>query len=183
MGEGLEHLMFAAKRNIDITVVVHDNGVYGLTTGQFTPLSSKGFKGRSTPRGSIEEPFNPLTLVMEAGASYIARGYTVKMDHLADLISGGVKHRGFSFVDALQPCHTFNNTYKVYSKITEIMEEVPENKEKAVEMALKKEKWPLGVFLEEERPEFTDLLLEGANPAMNKMERKKRLEAVGALIN
>lgn len=182
MGEGLEHLMFAAKRNIDITVVVHDNGVYGLTTGQFTPLSTKGFKGRSTPRGSIEEPFNPLTLTMEAGASYVARGFTVKMDHLADLIAGGVNHRGFSFVDALQPCHTFNNTYKLYSQITEIMEEVPENREAAVKMALKEDKWPIGLFLKENRPEYTELLLDGRNPSGKKTDRKKRLEAVSKLI-
>jgi 2-oxoglutarate ferredoxin oxidoreductase subunit beta len=182
MGEGLEHLMFAAKRNIDITVVVHDNGVYGLTTGQFTPLSTKGFKGRSTPRGSIEVPFNPLTLTMEAGASYVARGFTVKMDHLADLISGGVKHKGFSFVDALQPCHTFNNTYKLYSQITEVMEEVPGSKEAAIKLAMRKDKWPIGLFSKEDRPEYTDLLHDGKNPVKRKISRKKRLAAVKNLI-
>jgi 2-oxoglutarate ferredoxin oxidoreductase subunit beta len=182
MGEGLEHLMFAAKRNIDITVVIHDNGVYGLTTGQFTPLSTKGFRGRSTPRGSIEVPFNPLTLTMEAGASYIARGFTVKMDHLSDMIKGGVDHRGFSFVDALQPCHTFNNTYKTYSQITEVMDEIPPDRNEAYKKATKTDKWPLGVFLKEERPEFTDLLLEGWNPVYNRMKINDRRDVVKKLI-
>ncbi len=181
-GEGLEHLMFAAKRNIDITVLMHDNGVYGLTTGQFTPLSKKGFRGRSTPRGSIEEPFNPLTLTIEAGASYVARGFTVKMDHLADLIVGGVEHKGFAFVDALQPCHSFNNTYKLYSQITEIMEKVPKTRTEAILKATQKEKWPIGIFLKDDRPEYTNLLLEDSNPASKRMTRKDRLEAVRKLI-
>ena len=64
IGEGIAHMIFAAKRNADITVIVHDNGVYGLTTGQYTPTSEKGFRGRSTPRGNIEEPLNPLTLML-----------------------------------------------------------------------------------------------------------------------
>lgn len=182
MGEGLEHLMFAAKRNIDITVVVHDNGVYGLTTGQFTPLSRKGFRGRSTPRGSIEEPFNPLTLMMEAKASYIARGFTVKMDHLRDLIAGGVSHKGFSFVDALQPCHTFNNTYKTYTQLTEIMEDIPSSRDEAYQKAEMKDKWPIGTFIKEQRPEYTELLLDGWNPVRDRVKRSERLSSVKKLI-
>ena len=85
-GEGLAHLIMSAKRNIDVTMIIHDNRVYGLTTGQFTPTSPLGFPGRSTPRGSIEEPINPLELMLAAGATFVARGYSVRADHLADLI-------------------------------------------------------------------------------------------------
>jgi len=105
--EGLDHLVFAAKRNIDLTVIVHNNRVYGLTTGQYTPTSPLGFRGKSTPMGTAEYPFNPLELMLASGATYIARGYTRKMDPLKNLIAGGVAHHGFSFIDVLQICATF----------------------------------------------------------------------------
>jgi 2-oxoglutarate/2-oxoacid ferredoxin oxidoreductase subunit beta len=105
--EGLDHLIFAAKRNIDITVLVHDNRVYGLTTGQYTPTSPLGFHGKSTPDGTVEFPLNPVELMLASGATYIARGYTKKMDQLKSLVRGGIDHHGFSFVDILQICATF----------------------------------------------------------------------------
>jgi 2-oxoglutarate/2-oxoacid ferredoxin oxidoreductase subunit beta len=105
--EGLDHLIFAAKRNIDITVLVHNNRVYGLTTGQYTPTSPLGFRGKSTPMGTAEFPLNPIELMLASGATYVARGYTKKMDQLKTLIRNGIAHRGFSFVDVLQICATF----------------------------------------------------------------------------
>ncbi|MCK9630513.1 MAG: thiamine pyrophosphate-dependent enzyme [Methanoregula sp.] len=105
--EGLDHLIFAAKRNVDITVIVHNNRVYGLTTGQYTPTSPLGFRGKSTPSGTAEFPLNPLELMLASGATYIARGYTKKMDQLRALLQGGIAHRGFSFIDVLQICATF----------------------------------------------------------------------------
>ncbi|MDO9550026.1 MAG: thiamine pyrophosphate-dependent enzyme [Methanoregula sp.] len=105
--EGLAHLIFAAKRNIDITVIVHNNRVYGLTTGQYTPTSPLGFKGKSTPAGTAEYPLNPVELMLTSGASFIARGYTRKMESLKGLIRAGIAHKGFSFIDVLQICATF----------------------------------------------------------------------------
>jgi 2-oxoglutarate/2-oxoacid ferredoxin oxidoreductase subunit beta len=105
--EGLDHLIFAAKRNVDITVIVHDNRVYGLTTGQYTPTSPLGFKGKSTPMGTAEYPINPLELMLASGATYIARGYTKKMQQLEGLIAGGIAHKGFALIDVLQICATF----------------------------------------------------------------------------
>ncbi|MDP2797926.1 MAG: thiamine pyrophosphate-dependent enzyme [Methanoregula sp.] len=105
--EGLDHLIFAAKRNIDITVIVHNNRVYGLTTGQYTPTSPIGFKGRSTPAGSAEYPLNPVELMLASGAGFIARGYTRKMELLKGLIRAGIAHKGFAFIDVLQICATF----------------------------------------------------------------------------
>jgi 2-oxoglutarate ferredoxin oxidoreductase subunit beta len=105
--EGLDHLIFAAKRNIDITVIIHNNRVYGLTTGQYTPTSPFGFKGKSTPAGSPEYPFNPLELMLASGATYVARGYTKKMDQLRQLFREGIAHKGFAFIDVLQICATF----------------------------------------------------------------------------
>ena len=105
--EGLDHLIFAAKRNIDLTVIVHNNRVYGLTTGQYTPTSPRGFKGKSTPLGTLEDPFNPIELMLASGATYVARGYSKKMDLLRTLIREGVGHKGFAFIDVLQICATF----------------------------------------------------------------------------
>ena len=112
--EGLDHLIFGAKRNIDITVLVHDNRVYGLTTGQYTPTSPYGYRGRSTPGGVKEHPFNPLELMLSSGATFIARGYTHRRDQLKRLIHGALVHKGFSFIDVLQICATYNNMSRYY---------------------------------------------------------------------
>lgn len=112
--EGLDHLIFAAKRNSDITVIVHDNRVYGLTTGQYTPTSPFGFRGRSTPGGITEHPINPLEVMLAAGATHIARGYTRKVRHLKGLFKEAILHRGFSFVDVLQICATYFNLTGYY---------------------------------------------------------------------
>jgi 2-oxoglutarate ferredoxin oxidoreductase subunit beta len=114
--EGLEHLIFAAKRNLDITVIVHDNRVYGLTTGQYTPTSPYHFKGRSTPVGSPERPVNPMSLMLVSGATYIARGYSGRKDHLAGLIRAGIEHKGFSYIEVLQICASYFNMTDVYEE-------------------------------------------------------------------
>ncbi len=113
--EGLDHLIFAAKRNLDVTVLVHNNRVYALTTGQYTPTSVRGFRGRSTPAGIQESPINPLELMLASGASFIARGYTGRREQLQNLIREAILHRGFSFVDILQVCVTYNNLTKYYN--------------------------------------------------------------------
>jgi 2-oxoglutarate ferredoxin oxidoreductase subunit beta len=118
LAEGLDHLIFAAKRNIDIAMILHDNRVYGLTTGQFTPTSPQGFHGKSTPDGSVEHPMNPLDLMLASGATYIARGYTHGIEQLQKLLKDAILHKGFSFVDVLQVCVSYNNMYEIYNKWT-----------------------------------------------------------------
>lgn len=115
-GEGLEHLVFAAKRNADITVIIHDNRVYGLTTGQYTPTSPLGFKGRSTPFGTKERPFNPLEIMLSSGASFLARGTSHGIEMLKRILKDAILHRGFSLVEVLQVCVTFYNMYEYYDK-------------------------------------------------------------------
>lgn len=116
LAEGLDHLIFAAKRNIDITLILHDNRVYGLTTGQYTPTSPLGFKGKSTPLGTAELPMNPPELMLVSGATYIARGYTHGIDLLQKLFREAIVHKGFSFVDVLQVCVSYFNMYEAYNK-------------------------------------------------------------------
>jgi len=113
--EGLEHLIFGAKRNVDITVLVHDNRVYALTTGQYTPTSPYGFHGRSTPLGEHENPINPLSMMLDAGATFIGRAYTRKHESLKRVIREAILHKGFSFVDILQICATYNDLTGYYN--------------------------------------------------------------------
>ncbi len=125
-GEGLAHLVFAAKRNIDITMIIHNNRVYGLTTGQFTPTSPKDFKGRSTPRGAIEAPINPLELMLASGTTFVGRGYSRNLDLLKSLLKAAIMHKGFALVDVLQVCVTFFNLYNVYNeRVYELTEHDP----------------------------------------------------------
>jgi len=134
--EGLDHLIFAAKRNIDITLIVHNNRVYGLTTGQYTPTSPLGFTGKSTPKGTIEYPFNPVELMLASGATYVARGYTKKLSLLQQVIREGIAHKGFAYIDVLQICATFFNMTDQYNaKVYELAGYDPSSFEAACEKA------------------------------------------------
>jgi 2-oxoglutarate ferredoxin oxidoreductase subunit beta len=182
-GEGIAHMIFAAKRNADITVIVHNNGAYALTTGQFSPTSKKGFKGPSRPEGNVEDPLNPLSLLLEAGATFVARGYAGKIDHLADLIVQAVKHEGFSIIDVLQPSVVFNNTYKLYNELAEIVPKPAETFEEAVRLTKDmKERIPIGIFYRVEKPVFHKELMGDWNPVQNKMSREKRIQLIKEFI-
>ncbi|NLN35399.1 MAG: 2-oxoacid:ferredoxin oxidoreductase subunit beta [Candidatus Cloacimonetes bacterium] len=165
LGEGLEHTLFAAKRNMDVTLILHNNGNYGLTTGQASPLSTLGFKGLSTPKGNVEPPFSAFNLLMAAGASFVARGYSAKIDHLSDLMRRAILHKGFSFIEVLQPCVSYNNTYELYNHRCDIMDSLPDNTEEARRLALDTNSIRLGVFREEERPVYHEAVASRA-PAM-----------------
>ena len=160
--EGLDHLIFAAKRNIDITMIVHNNRVYGLTTGQYTPTSPLGFKGKSTPAGTAEYPFNPLELMLASGATYIARGYAKKMPQLAQLIHQGIAHNGFAFIDVIQICASFFNMTEYYqSRVYDLAGHDTGDFEMA---CAKAREWDysrdapisLGVFYEKSLPTFNE---------------------------
>jgi 2-oxoglutarate ferredoxin oxidoreductase subunit beta len=161
-GEGLEHLLFAAKRNVDFTMFIHNNRVYGLTTGQYTPTSPLGFKGRSTPRGSLESPFNPLELLLAAGAGFVARAYSGRLDALKAVMKEAILHPGFAVVDVLQVCHTFFNVYEYYNqKVYEIEGHDPGDFGRACALA---REWDyssdapiaLGTFFRKEAPRFEE---------------------------
>jgi 2-oxoglutarate ferredoxin oxidoreductase subunit beta len=183
LGEGIAHMIFAAKRNADITVIMHDNAVYGLTTGQFTPVSEKGFRGPSTPRGSVEEPLNPLALMLESGATFVARGYPVKLKHLVEVMAQAIEHEGFSFVDVLQPCVSFNNTYQKYNKSVEIMDHTPESYEEAMSVAKRTDKLPLGIIFRKKKTVFHKALCAEWNPVTKRLSREERIKKVRALLS
>jgi len=183
-GEGLEHMIFAAKRNADITVLVHNNGVYALTVGQFSPTSEKGFKGPSSPGGSVEQPLNPLSLLLEAGASFVARGFAGNIDHLSDLIVEAVLHEGFSVIDVLQPSVVFSNTYKVYNEKTKIFSKSAETVEEAVKLVKDfKDQIPIGVFYKVKKPVFQRELFGEWNPVGNHGTRDERRKHVASYLS
>src|SRR6059036_1175814 len=103
-GIGLNHFIQAMRRNLDLTYLVMNNQIYGLTTGQASPTTEKGHKTKSTPRGNVELPINPMALALVSGATYVARGFSGEAKHLADLIADGIAHKGFSLVDVFSPC-------------------------------------------------------------------------------
>lgn len=108
-GEGVNHLIAACRRNNDFTVLVHNNNVYALTTGQTSPTSIQGFRTKSHPKGVTDLPVNPICLALTAGATFVARGFASDIKHLSGIIKEAVSHKGFSIVDVLQPCVTFNH--------------------------------------------------------------------------
>ena len=182
-GEGIAHLLFAAKRNADITVIVHDNGVYALTTGQRSPTSAAGFAGPSTPHGNEEDPFNPLILMLEAGATFVAREFSARIDELSDIIAAAVEHEGFSLVEVLQPSVTFNNTYEEYSAAIETVSEPATTLEEALRFAREKERLPAGVLYRVERPSHGARLYGDWNPVGSHPDRDNRLERVRTLMS
>jgi 2-oxoglutarate/2-oxoacid ferredoxin oxidoreductase subunit beta len=157
-GEGLGHLLHAARRNIDITILVHDNEIYGLTTGQPSPTTKKGFKAKVSPQGTIESPINPLTLALSAGATFVGRAFPLDVEHLSDVMAKAIDHKGLSIVDILQPCVTFNNTWKYWKERVYKLEETnhdSSNYEKALEKANEFDsKVPIGVIYQVDMPRF-----------------------------
>ncbi len=164
-GDGLAigggHFPHAARRNIDITYIMLDNNIYGLTKGQASPTTLQTFQGKSSPYGVAEENLNPIALALAYDVSFIARGYSGQLKHLSDLMVDAINHKGFSFVHALSPCVVFNDTYKYYGKkVTPIAPyENPANKMRALEMWQDKSNIFLGTFYKDEtRQPFNERL-------------------------
>lgn len=124
-GIGGNHFVHTMRRNVDLTYIVMDNQIYGLTTGQVSPTSIKGMKTKSTPHGSVENPINPIPMAIVGGATYVARAFSGKQKHLVEILKGAIEHRGFSFVDVFSPCVTYNkdNTFKWFNPRVKILEE------------------------------------------------------------
>ncbi|MGD0854910.1 MAG: 2-oxoacid:ferredoxin oxidoreductase subunit beta [Dehalococcoidia bacterium] len=164
-GEGGNHWIHSMRRNHDITYMVHNNQVYALTTGQASPTSGAGFFSKTTPEGA-PAPINPLALAVASNASFIARGFAGDVEHLAGLIKLAVSHKGFSFLDILQPCVTFNhvNTYEWFKKrvykLNADKNYDPSNKLAAFEKAQEwDERIPLGIIYRKQRPTYEDSIL------------------------
>ncbi|MBN2109781.1 MAG: 2-oxoacid:ferredoxin oxidoreductase subunit beta [Methanosarcinaceae archaeon] len=182
-GEGGNHLIHAIRRNPDITLLVHDNQIYGLTKGQASPTTEPGMTTKINREGVFNSRLNPLALAISLDCSFVGRGFAGDIGHLSELIRKAIEHRGFSLVDILQPCVTFNrlNTFKWYSERVYKKEddEYPLNdRAKAFSRSLEwGEKIPLGVFYVNERP-----VLEG-NPDLMSLDPVTRNEAKKEIFN
>lgn len=157
-GEGGNHLLAAARKNLDLTVLVHNNQVYALTTGQTSPATEKGYQTKSTPKGAPDLPINPVLVSLAAGAGFVARGFSGDLPHLTDLIVAAINHKGFAIVDILQPCITFNslNTFEWFRKrVYHLENQDTSNKLEAIKKAMEwpngvdENKIPIGIFYQE----------------------------------
>jgi len=124
-GIGGNHFVHTMRRNVDLTYIVMDNQIYGLTTGQVSPTSVKGMKTKSTPHGNVENPINPIPMAIVGGATYVARAFSGKQRHMVEMMKGAIQHRGFALVDVFSPCVTYNkdNTYQWFNPRVRLLEE------------------------------------------------------------
>jgi 2-oxoglutarate ferredoxin oxidoreductase subunit beta len=164
---GAGHLLHAALRNIDITVVVMDNEIYGLTKGQTSPTSPHGHITKSTPYGLLASQFNPIATALSLNVSFVARGYSAKPKELAVLIEQGIQHKGFSFIHALSPCPTFYHTFNAWDAAATPIpaDHDTGDRARAVTLAMETERQFLGVFYKEERPTMDQAAHELASQA------------------
>ncbi|MCF8026178.1 MAG: 2-oxoacid:ferredoxin oxidoreductase subunit beta [Desulfobacteraceae bacterium] len=161
-GEGGNHFLAAIRRNMDITLLVHDNRVYGLTKGQASPTSELGFVTPAQPHGVRSTPMNPAAIALAQGAGFVARGYCANKDQLSGLIRQGLEYKGFALIDILQVCVSFNrvNTYDWYKQRVYDVNEKAHQKDdfsSAMNLALEdKEKIPTGLFYSRETVPFSE---------------------------
>ena len=181
LGEGLAHTLFAAKRNMDITMILHNNGVYALTTGQFSPLTQEGWKGPSTPKGSFEIPFNPISLLIEVGATFVARCYAGEVKHLTNTLVKAIEHEGFSFIEILQPAMPYHK-WEEFKDNIEYIDNNGKSKDEALKLARHAHRFTIGNFYQEIREVYHKSLYGSFNPVKNSMSREKRLEKINAIL-
>ncbi len=164
LGIGMGHFIALGRRNVDITVIMHDNGVYGLTKGQAAPTLKRGIKTKALSKPNIQDAINPIAIALSAGYTFVARGYSLNIDHLKELIKQAISHKGASFIDVLQPCVVYNNIYtrEFYSERIYVLDEEggwdPEVKSDSVDEMMQKidqawrrslewgDKIPIGIF-------------------------------------
>lgn len=164
LGEGMGHFIHAVRGNADITYIIHDNKVYGLTVGQTAPTAIKGYKSKSTPEGVIEVNANALSLAIASGCGFVSKGYSGKIPHLKNLMKEAITHRGFSLVDVYQPCVTFNkvNNFPFYNERVYDLAETghdTENRTVAFEKSLEwGDRIPIGIFYRDSRAPYEDHL-------------------------
>jgi 2-oxoglutarate ferredoxin oxidoreductase subunit beta len=162
--EGWDHFCHAIRRNMDLTLIVHNNMILGLTTGQTTATSQIGFKTKSTPFGSITAPLNPIAHALVSSGTFVARGFAGDPKHLTGLMVEALKHKGFNYIDVFQPCVTFNylNTYEWFRQRIYKLEETGHDytdRQKALQKSFEwGDRIPIGIFYKEERSTYRDNL-------------------------
>ncbi|WP_044337327.1 2-oxoacid:ferredoxin oxidoreductase subunit beta [Rossellomorea aquimaris] len=162
---GLGHTIHAIRRNVDVTYIVMDNQIYGLTKGQTSPRSSSGFKTKSTPQGSIEPALAPMEMALTAGATFVAQSFSSDLKELTAIIEAGLNHKGFSLINVFSPCVTYNkiNTYDWFkenlTRLSDVEGYDPSNREQAMNMLMEKDGLVTGlIYQNKEQPSYQDLV-------------------------
>jgi len=160
-GIGLGHLVHGMRRNLNLTYIVMNNGVYGLTTGQASPTSDLDLSTKSTPTGVIENPINPIPLAIISGATFVARAFSGDTNHMSELVANGITHNGFSMIDVFSPCVTYNkiNTYDWYrNKVYKLEDDYdPTNLESAIKKSYEYEdRIPTGLIYKADKPTYEE---------------------------
>lgn len=168
-GEGGNHLLAAIRRNLDITLIVHNNQIYGLTKGQSSPTTMTGHVTKNNPLGVFDQPFNPVAVAVAMRASFVARSFSGLKEHAAATIAAAMEHKGFSLVDMHSPCVSFNkvNTFAWYKSRCKEVSHDPANWDEAMKAAMVfGDEIPIGVIYREERPSKETLLPQCRDGAM-----------------
>ena len=186
-GEGGNHFIHTIRRNPDITNIVHNNMVYGLTKGQASPTSQRGFVTPVQVSGVFLEPFNPLAVAIGLGASFVARAFAGDLDRTVSMMKQAITHKGYALVDILQPCVTFNkiNTYKWFKEHSYYLDDShdPADRNAAFAKATEEGRFPLGVLYEiEGKPSFEDNLTVYADSSDPLYKRRHDSEQIMELI-
>ena len=161
---GGNHLLHAIRRNVDITYLVFDNHVYGLTKGQTSPTSKRGFKTKSSPRGALERPFNPLAVAISCGITFLAQGFSGDVKQLSRLIEAAITHKGFALVNVFTPCVTYNRV-ETYSWYRENIKDLgkdpsydPTDRSAAIEKVMEERPLCTGIIYQESAPTYEEML-------------------------
>ena len=171
---GIGHIPHAARRNIDMTYIVMDNEIYGLTKGQLSPTSPCGDVTKTSSYGSIDRPVEPISFMLSVGASFVARGYAGNLKHLSGLMVRAIRHKGFAFIDALSPCRTFcglEQTKRLKAQVyylDEESEDNPRDKREARDLITRETGFACGVIYKEVRPTYDALYREIREKAQSK---------------
>ncbi|HOW87569.1 MAG TPA: thiamine pyrophosphate-dependent enzyme [Candidatus Omnitrophota bacterium] len=185
-GEGGNHFLHTIRRNPNITNLVHNNMVYGLTKGQASPTSEKGFKTPVQVDGVILEPFNPLAVAIALDASFVARVFIGFREHAKEIIKKAILHKGYALVDIFQPCVTFNkiNTYQWFRENTYLLDDShdPRDRTRAFQKAIENKKMPLGIFFVNEKAVFEEQLAAYKQDRTPVCQRAFQPEPIEAII-
>lgn len=187
---GMSHTIHAIRRNIDITYVVMDNQIYGLTKGQTSPRSQAGFKTKSTPEGSVEQPIAPMEMALTAGATFVAQSFSTDLKELTSLIEAGIKHKGFALINVFSPCVTYNkvNTYDWFkenlTKLSSIEGYDPTNRNMAMQTLMEHDGLVTGlIYQNTERPSYQDLVKGYSETPLTEAELRLEPEYFNKLVS
>ena len=174
---GMGHTVHSIRRNIDITYIVMDNQIYGLTKGQTSPRSAVGFKTKSTPEGSIEQAISPMEMALTAGATFVAQSFSTDLKELTAIIEAGMKHKGFSLINVFSPCVTYNkvNTYDWFkenlTKLSSIENYDSSNREEAMQTLMKHKSLVTGlIYQNTEQSSYQELLTSYSQSPLSKAD-------------